>query len=281
MILGRGIYVTPSDSPRDPRRQCPSRARLRRRPRRVALGADLARRRPSRRRSASAATRRRPAGSSSATCSMRARSPVRRGELRHRLHHVREKDGLWAVLLWLNILAARARRSPGSCATIGPVGRNFYSRHDYEAIDAAAGADLIAALRERLPPARRAARRSRGRARRRLQLPRSGRRLGQRAAGHPDPVRRRRPDRLPPVRHRHRRGDAARLSRELRARSGRARSGHRQRFSRSSGSPISWRRFARAPDAPRLPSSPDRRLGRLRPAARGCCAIQSSRRTDR
>jgi phosphoglucomutase len=66
--------------------------------------------------------------------------------------HVREKDGLWAVLLWLNILAAR--REPVAKIVRdhwARFGRNFYSRHDYEAIDAQAGADLIAALRERLP----------------------------------------------------------------------------------------------------------------------------------
>ena len=143
-------------------------------------------------------------------------------------NHVREKDGLWAVLLWLNILAAR--REP--VAEIvrehwARFGRNFYSRHDYEAIDAQAGADLIAALRERVARLR-------------------AERLGDLAVehgddfsyrdpvdgsvseqpGHPDSVRGRRSDRVPPVRHRHRRGDAARLSRELRARSGQARSGH-------------------------------------------------------
>lgn len=52
--------------------------------------------------------------------------------------HVREKDGLWAVLFWLNILAAR----PGeSVQTImnqhwQQYGRNFYTRHDYEGIEA-------------------------------------------------------------------------------------------------------------------------------------------------
>jgi phosphoglucomutase len=67
-------------------------------------------------------------------------------------NHVREKDGLWAVLLWLDILAARRE----SVARIvrdhwARFGRNFYSRHDYEAIDADAGAGLLTALRERLP----------------------------------------------------------------------------------------------------------------------------------
>jgi phosphoglucomutase len=52
--------------------------------------------------------------------------------------HVREKDGLWAVLLWLNILAVRG----GSVADIlqdhwARHGRNYYSRHDFEAIETA------------------------------------------------------------------------------------------------------------------------------------------------
>ena len=67
-------------------------------------------------------------------------------------NHVREKDGLWAVLLWLDILAARREPVAGIVRDHwARFGRNFYSRHDYEEIDAEAGADLIAALRERLP----------------------------------------------------------------------------------------------------------------------------------
>ncbi len=56
--------------------------------------------------------------------------------------HVREKDGLWAVLFWLNILAAR-RQSVEAIVREhwAKYGRNFYSRHDYEGIptDAANG----------------------------------------------------------------------------------------------------------------------------------------------
>jgi len=56
--------------------------------------------------------------------------------------HVREKDGLWAVLFWLNILAAR-RQSVEEIVHEhwAKYGRNFYSRHDYEGIptDAANG----------------------------------------------------------------------------------------------------------------------------------------------
>ncbi|WP_380874784.1 alpha-D-glucose phosphate-specific phosphoglucomutase [Sphingomonas sp. DBB INV C78] len=66
--------------------------------------------------------------------------------------HVREKDGLWAVLLWLNILAAR-RESVAEIARAHweRFGRNYYARHDYEGIDGAAADGLIAALRDRLP----------------------------------------------------------------------------------------------------------------------------------
>ncbi len=67
-------------------------------------------------------------------------------------NHVREKDGLWAVLLWLNILAARKQ----SVAAIvrehwATYGRNFYSRHDYEEVDSAGANALMTSLRERLP----------------------------------------------------------------------------------------------------------------------------------
>jgi phosphoglucomutase len=65
--------------------------------------------------------------------------------------HVREKDGLWAVLLWLNILAVRKQ----SVAEIvrehwRAYGRNYYSRHDYEGVDAAAAEALMNDLRDRL-----------------------------------------------------------------------------------------------------------------------------------
>ncbi|MBK9082410.1 MAG: alpha-D-glucose phosphate-specific phosphoglucomutase [Rhizobiales bacterium] len=67
-------------------------------------------------------------------------------------NHVREKDGLWAVLMWLNIVAARKQ----SVADIvrahwASYGRNYYSRHDYEEVDAAGANALMGSLRERLP----------------------------------------------------------------------------------------------------------------------------------
>lgn len=65
--------------------------------------------------------------------------------------HVREKDGLWAVLLWLNILAAR-KESVAEILTAhwARFGRNYYSRHDFEAIEAERADAMITELRARL-----------------------------------------------------------------------------------------------------------------------------------
>lgn len=49
--------------------------------------------------------------------------------------HVREKDGLWAVLCWLNLLAATGERVESLVRSHWQqYGRNVYSRHDYEAV---------------------------------------------------------------------------------------------------------------------------------------------------
>jgi phosphoglucomutase len=66
--------------------------------------------------------------------------------------HVREKDGLWAVLLWLNILAVR-RQSVREIVEDHwrRFGRDYYTRHDYEGLDAATAEALVADLRDRLP----------------------------------------------------------------------------------------------------------------------------------
>jgi phosphoglucomutase len=65
--------------------------------------------------------------------------------------HVREKDGLWAVLLWLNILAKRGESVVAIAeAHWATYGRNYYARHDYEAVDTAAADTLMAALRGKL-----------------------------------------------------------------------------------------------------------------------------------
>jgi phosphoglucomutase len=67
-------------------------------------------------------------------------------------NHVREKDGLWAVLCWLSILAA-TRKSVGEVvgAHWQRFGRSYYQRHDYEGLDADAAGRMIDALREQLP----------------------------------------------------------------------------------------------------------------------------------
>ncbi|MBN7784449.1 alpha-D-glucose phosphate-specific phosphoglucomutase [Ponticoccus gilvus] len=50
--------------------------------------------------------------------------------------HVREKDGLWAVLLWLNVLAVRKMSVRDILRDHWQTfGRNYYSRHDYEAVE--------------------------------------------------------------------------------------------------------------------------------------------------
>lgn len=66
--------------------------------------------------------------------------------------HVREKDGLWAVLLWLNVLAARGE-SVEEIVTRhwAEFGRNYYSRHDYEEVDSAVANRLMEELRAKLP----------------------------------------------------------------------------------------------------------------------------------
>ncbi len=66
--------------------------------------------------------------------------------------HVREKDGLWAVLLWLNILAVRAQPVAEIMAQHwAEFGRNYYSRHDYEAVDSRSAAALMSKLHASVP----------------------------------------------------------------------------------------------------------------------------------
>ncbi|MDR3375866.1 MAG: alpha-D-glucose phosphate-specific phosphoglucomutase [Ancalomicrobiaceae bacterium] len=66
--------------------------------------------------------------------------------------HVREKDGLWAVLVWLDIIAARSQ----SIAEIvkshwATYGRDYYTRHDYEAIESGLADKLYGDLRASIP----------------------------------------------------------------------------------------------------------------------------------
>ncbi len=65
--------------------------------------------------------------------------------------HVREKDGLWAVLFWLNLIAVKRQ----SVAEIvrehwQQYGRNYYTRHDYEALDSKKADELMQHLRSSL-----------------------------------------------------------------------------------------------------------------------------------
>ncbi len=67
-------------------------------------------------------------------------------------NHVREKDGLWAVLFWLNIIAVR-QQSVEEIVTDHwkTYGRNFYSRHDYEGVDSDRANELVANIHSQMP----------------------------------------------------------------------------------------------------------------------------------
>lgn len=66
-------------------------------------------------------------------------------------NHIREKDGIWAILFWLNLLAVRKK-------TVAQIvndhwkqyGRNYYSRHDYINIDSKKAEELMDHLRGQL-----------------------------------------------------------------------------------------------------------------------------------
>ena len=65
--------------------------------------------------------------------------------------HVREKDGVWAVLFWLNLIAKRRQ----SVAEIvhdhwQTFGRDIYSRHDYEAVDSTIAKGIVEHLRSQI-----------------------------------------------------------------------------------------------------------------------------------
>ncbi|WPT14178.1 Phosphoglucomutase [Picochlorum sp. SENEW3] len=71
--------------------------------------------------------------------------------------HVREKDGLWAVLAWLSILAKKNENAPeGSLVSIKDIvndhwkkfGRNFYSRYDYEGVESESANKMMAHLQQ-------------------------------------------------------------------------------------------------------------------------------------
>jgi len=64
-------------------------------------------------------------------------------------NHVREKDGLWAVLFWLNILAVRQTSVEAIVREHWrKFGRNYYSRHDYEGVDTTAAGKVLQHVRD-------------------------------------------------------------------------------------------------------------------------------------
>lgn len=66
--------------------------------------------------------------------------------------HMREKDGLWAVLFWLNLLAVKGEPVERIVQNHWrKFGRNYYSRHDYEGVEADSANGLMSHLRDSLP----------------------------------------------------------------------------------------------------------------------------------
>lgn len=65
--------------------------------------------------------------------------------------HIREKDGLWAILYWLNLVAITGKSVDELVESHWQkYGRNFYSRHDYEAIDSNIANQIMADLRTKV-----------------------------------------------------------------------------------------------------------------------------------
>ncbi|WP_018954414.1 alpha-D-glucose phosphate-specific phosphoglucomutase [Thioalkalivibrio sulfidiphilus] len=65
--------------------------------------------------------------------------------------HVREKDGLWAVLFWLNLLAVKRQSVEQIVREHWRLyGRNYYTRHDYEAVDSERAEALMKGLGDKL-----------------------------------------------------------------------------------------------------------------------------------
>ena len=68
--------------------------------------------------------------------------------------HVREKDGMWAVLAWLQILASKNTDASKPLVGVKEVceahwkeyGRNYYARYDYEGVETSAANDMFAAM---------------------------------------------------------------------------------------------------------------------------------------
>lgn len=66
--------------------------------------------------------------------------------------HVREKDGLWAVLFWLNVIAERGKPARSIVRSHWDLyGRDYFTRHDYEGIESDPANHMLHDLRQRLP----------------------------------------------------------------------------------------------------------------------------------
>ncbi|MEJ2141293.1 MAG: alpha-D-glucose phosphate-specific phosphoglucomutase [Gammaproteobacteria bacterium] len=66
--------------------------------------------------------------------------------------HIREKDGIWAVLFWLNLIAEKQQSVEEITRTHWTrFGRHYYTRHDYEAIDSTIANELVNNLRSLAP----------------------------------------------------------------------------------------------------------------------------------
>lgn len=71
-------------------------------------------------------------------------------------NHIREKDGLWAVVAWLNIIAGVAKEKPGETPSILSIqhefwniyGRTFFTRYDYEGVETDGANKVVANLKE-------------------------------------------------------------------------------------------------------------------------------------
>ncbi len=71
-------------------------------------------------------------------------------------NHIREKDGIWAVVAWLNIIAGVAEQKPDQTPSIASIqkdfwhiyGRTFFTRYDYENVDGEGAKKVVAELSE-------------------------------------------------------------------------------------------------------------------------------------
>jgi len=71
-------------------------------------------------------------------------------------NHVREKDGLWAIVAWLNVIAGVAKQQPDRTPSIASIqqdfwatyGRTYFTRYDYEGVDSDGANKVVAHVKE-------------------------------------------------------------------------------------------------------------------------------------